>query len=190
MLGFYVGDRENQIAWEELLEELKSRGLKEVGLWVTDGNQAMLNALQAKFPTTPRQRCVKHKMENVLSYIPKKQHDSVEPELKAIFYQENTEKADQTVAAFCQKFESIYPTAVECLKRDLEASLAFYSFPQEHWKAIRTTNVIERLFREVKKRSHKMAAAFRNEDSCLLMFYAVMRSLKFQRISMPSKLVT
>ena len=65
--------------------------------------------------------------------------------------------------------------------------MTFYAFPQVHWKTIRTTNVIERFFGEVKKRSHKMAAAFRNESSCLLMFYAVIRSLTFKRISMPAR---
>ena len=61
---------------------------------------------------------------------------------------------------------------------------AFYAFPKRHWKTIRTTNIIERLFGEVKKRSHKMAAAFRNENSCLLMFYATIRSLRFQNVRM------
>jgi putative transposase len=88
------------------------------------------------------------------------------------------------------KYESIYPTAIACLQRDLKACLTFYEFPEEHWKFIRTTNVIERLYCEVKKRSHKMAAAFRNEDSCLLLFYAVVRSLKFRRISIPDKVTT
>lgn len=79
------------------------------------------------------------------------------------------------------------PSAVACLQRDLDACLTFYGFPKAHWKTIRTTNVIERLFGEVKKRSHKMAAPFRNEDSCLLLFYAVIRSLKFKRLSMPAE---
>ena len=65
--------------------------------------------------------------------------------------------------------------------------MTFYAFPKNHWKTIRTTNVIERLFGEVKKRTHKMAAPFRNEDSCLLMFYAVIRSLKFRKIAMKAK---
>jgi putative transposase len=65
--------------------------------------------------------------------------------------------------------------------------LTFYQFPEEHWKFIRTSNVIEGLYCEVKKRSHKMAAAFRDEDSCLLLFYAVTRSLKLRRISVPDK---
>jgi putative transposase len=186
VLGFTVGERENQGAWEDLLDDLKRRGVQTVDLWVTDGNQAMLNALQLKFPASQRQRCVRHKMENVLGYVPKAQQETIKPELKAIFYQDSREKADQEVAAFIEKYSAAYPTAVECLKRDLEACLTFYAFPAAHWKTIRTTNVIERLFGEVKKRSHKMAAAFRNESSCLLMFYAVIRGLKFRRISMPA----
>lgn len=108
-------------------------------------------------------------------------------ELRAIFYQTNREKADQEAAAFLAKYEKVYPTAIECLKRDFDACLTFYSFREKHWKYIRTSNFIERLFGEVKKRSHKMAAAFRNEDSCLLMFYAVIRSLKLRKITVPAK---
>jgi transposase-like protein len=156
VVAFTVGDRENQGAWEDLVQELKDRGVKKVDLWITDGNQAMLNAVAAKFPDTPRQRCIKHKMDNVLSYIPKKQQDVVEPELKAIFYQDSRQQAEQTIAAFCEKYASTYSTAVDCLKRDLDACLTFYAFPKAHWKTIRTTNVIERLYEEVKRRSHKM----------------------------------
>jgi putative transposase len=187
LLAFCVGERENQHAWEDLLEQLKERGVETIDLWITDGNKAMLNAIEAKFPQSKRQRCVKHKMENVLGYIPEKQHDQVRPELRAIFYQSNLEKANQELAAFVAKYEKTYPTAIECLNRDLPACLTFYSFPEKHWKFIRTTNIIERIFGEVKKRSHKMAAAFRNENSCMLMFYAVIRSLKLRRISVPAK---
>jgi transposase-like protein len=186
VLAFTVGERENQAAWEDLFEQLKQRGVQSVGLWVTDGHQAMRNALQLKFSGAQRQRCVKHKMDNVLGYIPDSQRDQVLPELKAIFYQTRRQKADQVVAAFIEKYAAVYPSAVECLQRDLEACLTFYAFPEAHWKTIRTTNVIERLFNEVKRRSHKMAAASRNENSCLLMFYAVVRSLKFRRIAMPT----
>jgi putative transposase len=187
VLAFSVGERENQAAWAALLADLKERGVQEVGLWISDGHQAMLNAIQLKFPTSQRQRCVKHKMDNVLGYIPQSQQDQVEPALKAIFYQDNRQKADQEVAAFCEKYAKTYPTAIDCLKRDLDACLTFYAFPKNHWKTIRTNNVIERLFGEVKKRTHKMAAPFRNEESCLLMFYAVIRSLKFRKIAIKPK---
>lgn len=187
VLGFTIGDRENQKAWEDLMDDLKNRGVRQIDLWITDGGKAMINAIENKFSTAKRQRCVKHKMENVLSYIPKKQQEQIRPELKAIFYQVNRQKADQTAAAFMAKYERIYATAVACLRRDLDACLTFYEFPEEHWKFIRTNNVIERLYCEVKKRSHKMAAAFRNEDSCLLLFYAIIRSLKLRRITIPEK---
>ncbi len=184
VLAFSVGDRENEQAWKDLLEDLKGRGVKEIDLWISDGNQAMLNAITRKFPTSARQRCVVHKMDNVLSYIPTKQQDQIKPELKALFYQKDRQAADQAVAAFLEKYRSIYPTAVACLQRDLEACLTFYAFPKEHWKTIRTNNVMERLFGEVKRRSHTMAAAFRTEESCLLLFYAVIRCLKFNKLTM------
>lgn len=187
VLACRVGERENQLAWADLLEDLKQRGVERIGLWITDGNQAMLKALEQKFPTSARQRCIKHKMDNILGYIPKKQQAQVKPELRAIFSQANREKADQEVAAFIEKYEQIYPTAIDCLNRDWDACLTFYDFPKAHWKTIRTTNVIERLFLEVKKRTHKMAAAFRNETSCLLMFFAVIRGLKFRRMPIPIK---
>ncbi len=147
----------------------------------------MLNAIASKFPTSRRQRCIKHMMENVLAYVPEKHHEQVRPELRAIFYQDSREKADQEVATFIAKYETVYPSAIECLRRDLEACLTFHSFPKQHWKYIRTTHIIERLFGEVKKRSHKMAAAFRNETSCLLLFYAVTRSLNLRRITVPAQ---
>ncbi len=187
ILGFTTGDRENQKAWEDLLENLKERGVQQIDLWITDGGKAMINAIESKFSASKRQRCMKHKTENVLGYIPKKQQEAVRPELRAIFYQANHQKAEQTAAAFVAKYQPLYPTAVECLQRDLGSCLTFYDFPESHWRFIRTSNVIERLFEEVKKRSHKMAAAFRNEDSCLLLFYAVIRSLKLRRISIPAQ---
>lgn len=190
VLGFTTGDRENQQAWEDLLDNLKERGVATIDLWITDGGKAMINAIENKFPTAKRQRCVRHKMENVLSYIPNQQQDQVYPELRAIFYQENREKAEQTAVAFFAKYGNIYPTATDCLQRDLDTCLTFYQFPESHWRYIRTSNAIERLFQEVKKRSHKMAAAFRNENSCLLLFYAVIRSVKFRRISVPAPATT
>jgi putative transposase len=184
VLAFSVGDRENEQAWKDLLEDLKQRGVKAIDLWVSDGNQAMINAITKKFPDSARQRCVVHKMDNVLSYVPTKQQEQLKPELKALFYQKDRQAADQAIAAFIEKYQSIYPTAIACLQRDLEACLTFYAFPKEHWKTIRTNNVLERLFGEVKRRSHKMAAAFRNEGSCVLLFYAVIRSLHFNKLTM------
>ncbi len=128
VLAFRVGERENQQSWEDLLDDLKARGVKEIGVWITDGGQAMLGAIGLKFAASQRQRCVMHKMENVLSYGPQKQRELVEAELKAFFYQQSRQEADQSVAAFIEKYQRIYPTAIECLQRDLDACLTFSSF--------------------------------------------------------------
>jgi len=133
--GFAVGDRENQRAWEGVFEDLKRRGLKEGGLFITDGHQALLNALAAKFPAVARQRCIKHKLENVLAYLPKKHRDVVGAALKAIFYQESREEAAQLALAWREKYRREYPSAVECRWRDLDACLSCYSFPPEHGKS-------------------------------------------------------
>lgn len=138
VLAFTVGEHENQTAWEDLLEDLKRRGVKDLGLIVTDGGTAMLAALAIKFPKTRRQRCVRHKMDNILSYVPETQRDAIEPELKAIFYQESREAADQVAAAFREKYQKAYPTALECMGRDWDMCLTFYAFPRTQWKSIRT----------------------------------------------------
>ena len=88
-----TGDRENQQAWEALLTDLKDRGLEMVDVWISDGGKAMINAIESKFQNAKRQRGVRHKMENVLGYIPNEQQEQVYPELQAVFYQDNLEKA-------------------------------------------------------------------------------------------------
>ena len=185
VIAFTTGERENQGAWENLLSDIKARGVETVDLWITDGHQAMLNAIALKFPSSKRQRCVRHKMENVLSHVPDKQRDAVREELRAIFYQRTRAQAEQLTASFKAKYQPHYPSAIACLERDWADCLTFYDYPEQHWVNIRTSNIIERMFEEVKKRSKKMAAAFRNEGSCLLLFYAVVRTLRLRRIRMP-----
>ncbi|MEG4610326.1 IS256 family transposase [Microcoleus sp. F6_B6] len=185
VIAFTTGERENQGAWESLLADIKARGVETVDLWITDGHQAMLNAIAAKFPASQRQRCVVHKMSNIESHVPEKYRDALHAELRAIFYQPDRAQADQAAAAFMAKYERQYPSAIRCMQRDWEACLTFYAYPEGHWVNIRTSNIIERTFEEVKKRSKKMATAFRNEGSCLLLFYAVVRTLQLRKIRMP-----
>jgi len=104
VIAFTVGERENQGAWENVLADIKTRGGQQVGLWITDGHQAMLNAIAAKFPSTPRQRCIKHKLDNVLSHVSENQRETVRQELWAIFYQESRAQADQLAVACIEKY--------------------------------------------------------------------------------------
>jgi putative transposase len=181
VLAFSVSDRENEQAWKDLLDDLKARGVKAIDLWVSDGNQAMLNAISKKFPDSARKICVVHKMDNVLSYVPTKQQEQLKPELSALFYQKDRQAADQAAAAFIEKYQLVYPTAIACLQRDLEACLTFYAYPKNHWKTIRTNNIIERLFGEVKRRSHKMAAAFRTRSELFIAVFCGHSSFALQQ---------
>lgn len=186
LIAFTTGERENEAAWCNLLDDLQARGVRAVDLWVTDGNQAMINAITLKFPASRRQRCMRHKMENILAHVPDKQREPVQAAFKAIFYRDSRAQADQEAAAFRERYRELYPEAIACMDRDWEACLTFYDYPPTHWARIRTSNVIERLFEEVKKRSKKMSTAFRNEGSCLLLFFAVVRGLRFQNVVMPA----
>ncbi len=185
VIAFTTGERENPGAWEDLLSDIKQRGVQTIDLWITDGHQAMLNAIGLKFPSSDRQRCIRHKMDNILSHVPERQRETVRQELRAIFYQANRCKAEQVATAFKEKYQALSPSAIACMERDWDACLTCYAYPETHWPNIRTSNIIERTFEEVKKRSKKMAAAFRNEGSCVLLFYAVVRTLKFRKIRMP-----
>jgi len=186
VLGFMPGDKESRPAWDSFFDDLKRRGLAGADLWITDGGPAVIGAVEAKFPGAKRQRCVVHKIENILARVPKSKQDEVRSELNRIFYlAANREKAQQEVEAFVTKWKPIIPEAVQCLLNDLEDCLRFYDFPKKHWRSIRTNNYIERLFNGVKMRTHTMGA-FRNEDSCILVFYAVIRAMHFRKLSLPA----
>jgi len=94
LIAFTTGERENEAAWCNLLDDLKARGVRVVDLWITDGNQAMLNAISLKFPGSRRQRCMRHKLENVLAHVPDKQRAPVQAAFKAIFYRDSRAQAD------------------------------------------------------------------------------------------------
>ncbi len=118
VIAFTTGERENQGAWENVLADIKARGVQTVDLWITDGHQAMLNAIAQKFPTAQRQRCVVHKMKNIESHIPEKHRTVIHEELRGIFYQPSRTQADQCAAAFMAKYRPHYPAAIACMERD------------------------------------------------------------------------
>lgn len=146
VLGFTTGEKENQHAWQDLLADLKQRGVQKVDLWISDGNRATLTAIQHHFPDAQRQRCVIHKIDNVLGYVPKSHQDALRAELNAIFYHSSLAQAQQQLAAFCAKHQRIYPNVVAFLNRDIDVCLAFYNFSKEHWRSLCTNNLIERLY--------------------------------------------
>jgi len=136
VIAMMIGQSESRDAWGNLLDDIKSRGVKQVDLWITDGNQTMIDAINQRYPDSLRQRCVKHKMQNILAHVPDKQADSVGQEFMAIFYQKNREKADLQATAFREKHRAAYPEAIACMNRDWEACLTFYRFPEHHWSRV------------------------------------------------------
>lgn len=187
LLAFTVGDAESHDAWAAFLHDLKRRGLTQVDLILTDGNAALLAQIRTCFPQAHYQRCVIHKIANILARIPKRWQDEVEADLHQIFYQADRSQAEAQLVAFVHKWQKLFPEAVACLQRDGADCLTFYAFPKKHWRALRSTNVIERVVGELKRRVHKMAAAFTNEQSCLLLVFAVLRTLHLKSMSVPEQ---
>lgn len=115
--------------------------METVDRWITDGHQAMLDAIAAKFPASQRQCCVVYKTSTIESHVPEKYRDALHAELRAIFYQPDRAQADQAAAAFMAKYERQYPSAIRCMQRDWEACLTFHAYPEKHWVNIRTSNL-------------------------------------------------
>lgn len=156
VLAVRVGGQESRETWEALLAELKKRGVGEVDLVVTDGDAGLIGAVTRAFPNCKRQRCLLHKMRNILAHIPKRKKKEVGAALSGIFTQEEETGAREHLAAFKLRYERDYPEAVKILEDDVEASLTYYQFPKPMRKHIRTTNPLESLFSTVRRRTNSM----------------------------------
>ncbi len=190
LLAIRLGPRESEAAWKELLEDLVRRGLKIPGLAVSDGCPGLIAALKGVWPKIPRQRCVAHKMRNVLDRVPKKHQTRVKRDIGPIFHAPDLKQALAAVQTFLEKYGDEFPTACEVLARDITDCLTFYRFPEAHWKRIRTSNVIERLFREVRRRTN-VVGRFPNERSALVLAWATMEQdrLRWRGVRMTPSLL-
>jgi putative transposase len=171
LLGMILGSVESEESWKDLLLNLERRGLKAPALVIHDGNPGLIKALKAVWRDVPRQRCIAHKIRNVLSRVSKNELSEVKRELVKIFYAADAQGAQKAINAFAAKFGARFPSACGVLRRDLDDCLTFYRFPQMHWKRLRTSNVIERAFREVRRRTD-VVGRFPNEMSALALVWA------------------
>ncbi len=181
VLAFRACAEEDKDGWSCLLQDLRSRGVSQVDLLVTDGHNGLLAAVSALFPATPRQRCLVHKQRNVMSAIPKREQQAVSTELTGIGKQEKKEDALVNLAAFKAKYLKRYPEAVRSLMEDEEHLLTFYAFPPVMHRYIRSTNAIESLFSNVRQRTDQIDA-FTTETSCLTIVWAVMQDIRLPKI--------
>ena len=183
LLGFLRTKGEGQAQWEALLNDLYRRGLKgdKLLLIVTDGCPGLAAALQTVYPRVAHQRCWVHKMRNILDKVRKRDHDAVKAHAQAIYLADGLRSAQAAARVFCRRWRTEYASMVKQLERDLPELLAFYRFPKHLWRKLRTTNIIERCFVEVRRRTRPMVC-FVNVQSVDRIIYSI-----FQRFNLEWK---
>jgi transposase-like protein len=181
LIDFLVTKYESEKNWEGFLNNLSRRGLTgdALGLVATDGNRGLENAVDTVYPQAKRQRCWAHKLRNVSDKLRKRDQEQCIKEAGGIYRANNRSEALREYRSWARKWRPISPAAVKCLEKDLEELLNFYSCPKEMWKKLRTTNVIERAFREVRRRTRPMTC-FNNNQSIERIVYAVLNHLNSQ----------
>ena len=166
LLGFVRSQGESQAAGEGLLQDLDRRGLegKNLKLIVTDGCAGLAAAVPTVYPHAQHQRCWVHKMRNLLEHVRKRDYEAVKTDAQAIYRAPSRKAAQAPFRAFQTRWRNIYPAMVNRLERDLPELLNFYGFPKHLWRSLRTSNIIERCFVEVRRRTRPMVC-FVNVDS-------------------------
>jgi putative transposase len=165
------GERESEQSWTEILRDLKARGLEHPPeLAVGDGALGFWKALAKVFPDTRAQRCWVHKSGNVLNCFPRNKQAVVLGDLQQIWMAEKRADATKAFGKFIATYQAKYPKATNCLEKDRDELLAFYDFPAEHWKHLRTTNPIESTFATVRLR-HRRTKGSGSRVACLAMVF-------------------
>ena len=171
LVAIVDGDRESEQSWTEILQDLKARGLAHPPeLAVGDGALGFWKALAKVFPNTRAQRCWVHKTANVLNCFPLHKHAAVLAEIHQIWMAETRADALKAFDKFLVTHQAKYPKATLCLEKDRDELLAFYDFPAEHWKHLRTTNPIESTFATVRLR-HRRTKGSGTRAACLAMVF-------------------
>ena len=165
---------ESQTAWEVFLNSLWQRGLKDtcLKLVVIDGNKGLANAADMVYPGAQIQRCWAHKLRNAVNHIPRKDQKAFSAQARFIYDAESRSAAIEAFRRLRRDWRYREPEAVACIEQDLDSLLAFYSCPATLWRRIRTTNAIERVFREVRRRTRPMST-FNNLGSMERIIFAI-----------------
>jgi transposase-like protein len=177
LIDFLLVKAEGEDTWHNFLSDLWRRGLKGAALKLvaTDGQPGLIKALDRLWPRLAHQRCWAHKLRNLENKLKASQRPCLE-EAKLIYQANNGTEALKCFRKWQKRWQARAPKAVACLAQDIEELLAFLDCPKKHWRRIRTTNVIERLFVEVRRRIRKMCA-FTTRSSCERILYAVFKRM-------------
>lgn len=178
LISFHQATAESEAQWEAFLRDLYERGMRgrSLRLITTDGCSGLHRALDTVYPYVPRQRCWAHKLRNVASQLPRKHQESCLGGAKRVYQATTRREAVQRFRAWAAAWRHLAPKAVASLEEDLEELLPFLDCPPAHWRKVRTTNAIERAFREVRRRTRPMSC-FQNTTSVDRIIYGVISHL-------------
>ena len=187
-LDFLLGGRESQVSWENLLLRLKSLGLsgKQLSLITVDGNPGLLAALGTCFLGVKVQRCTVHKLRNIANHCPRAIQASIMADVKRVIYATSKKEALEEFQTWKRRYQNFAPKAVACLEKDLNETLRFFDFPYRMWVSLRTTNIIERVFREFRRRT-KVMDTFPTEESCIRIMFSLVQMINEDWKSKPMK---
>jgi transposase-like protein len=170
ILGVAEGCKEDKESWLNFLRWLKERGLGGIEQITSDKCLGLVAAAREVYPQAVHQRCIVHFYRNVLSKVPRKDMAEVAQALKAIHAQESKEEAMAKAKRLIEKYRSKFPSAMKVVE-GVEETLSYYKFPSKHWRYIRTTNMVERLIREIRRRTD-VVGSFPDGKSALLLVCA------------------
>jgi len=167
IIGFRVARSESYQDWHQLLLSIKQRGLqgRNLKLIISDDSEGLTKAVDQLFPQTPLQNCIVHKLRNVIGKTSYKNRKEVAADAKQVYQQETKEESLTTVKAFCKKWYLKEPKAVNSFKHNFLRTITYYDFEKKLWTKIRTTNILEREFREVRRRIKVFDSSFNSIDS-------------------------
>lgn len=189
LISFRLSKSESQANWLSFLENLKIRGLKEhhLELIIMDGCLGLWAAIEEVYPQVPHQLCWVHKLRNIAKYCPKKYRGLCTPQAAQIMYAKSSGVAIRLFREWKKTWKDKVPKAVECLERDFDKLLAFFEFPEKFRQVIRTTNVIERAFGEVRRRL-KVMGYFQNTKSCNRIIFSLFFYFNHKWERMPERM--
>ena len=177
ILGVCEGTKEDKESWRNFLRHLKERGLKGVRLIISDKCLGLVEALGEFFPEAQWQRCVVHWYRNVFTAVPKGKVKAVAAMLKAIHAQEDRQAARRKAEDVVEKLEAMkLGKAAQIVREGVEETLSYMAFPTEHWRQIRTNNPLERIMREIRRRT-RVVGAFPDGRSALMLVAARLRHI-------------
>lgn len=177
ILGTSVALSEQEAHWRDFLKSLQSRGLHGVQLFISDAHEGIKAALRAVFPSVPWQRCQFHLQQNAQSYVPKQEmKKKVSADIRSIFNAPTEDEAKRHLSQLLDKYAKSAPRLVAWAEENIPEGLTVLQFPSEHWRRIRTSNVLERVNKEIRRRT-RVVSIFPNDASCLRLVSAVLMEI-------------